>query len=50
MVIEMVNGYVTTEPGIEDGNNNENREPKFGLWLLVDSKDILFSTALLSFF
>ena len=47
IVIEMVSGYVTTEQGIEnDNNNNQSRVYKLGLWLLVDSKDILYCFAL----
>lgn len=43
----MLSGYVITEQGIEIGNNNnQNRVSKVGLWLPVDSKDILYCFAL----
>lgn len=43
----MVSGCVITEWGIENGNNNNlSRMSKLGLWLPVDSKDILYCFAL----
>ena len=43
----MLSGYVITEQGIEiDNNNNQSRVSKLGLWLPVDSKDILYCFAL----
>ena len=47
IIIEMVSGCVITEWGIENGNNNNlSRMSKLGLWLPVDSKDILYCFAL----